>query len=76
MTAQRAPHPSVTDEVLDVETSAAILRWLETARVPDGIDPQRWERWAEGGCTQPLDVDGVTVTPAMLGRWARTGALR
>ena len=61
--------------MLDVDTSAAILRWMETALVPDGIELDRWERWLDDGCRGRIEADGVPVTPAMLGRWARTGAL-
>ncbi len=64
------------DEMLDVDTSAAIIRWMETALVPEGIDSQRWEQWTDDGCTARIEADGVPVTPLMLGRWARTGALR
>jgi hypothetical protein len=64
------------DEMLDVDTSAAIIRWMDTALVPDGIDPEQWRQWADDGCRGRIEADGVVVTPAMLGRWARTGALR
>jgi hypothetical protein len=64
------------DEMLDVETSAAVLRWMEIALVPDGIVPEEWERWVKGGCRGSLELDGALVTPAMLGRWARTGILK
>jgi hypothetical protein len=64
------------EQMLDVDTSSAILRWLETGAIPDGIDPSRWERWVDGGCQERLDVDGVAVSTAMLGRWAATGTLR
>lgn len=63
-------------EMLDAETSAALLRWMETGEVPDGIDRARWERWAGGGCCEPIDARGVAVTRAMLANWARTGTLR
>jgi hypothetical protein len=62
--------------MLDVDTSAAILRWMETSIVPDGIDSQVWEQWTEDGCMGRIEADGVPVTAPMLGRWARTGALR
>ena len=64
------------EEMLDVQTSAALIRWLETALVPQGIDPELWRRWAEDGCRGRIEVDGVPVTPDMLGRWARSGTLR
>jgi len=63
-------------EMLDVQTSAALLRWMETALVPDGIDPDLWRQWAEDGCRGQIEADGVPVTPDMLGRWARSGTLR
>ena len=64
------------EEMLDVQTSAALLRWMETALVPDGIDPELWARWAEDGCRGALEAHGARVTPDMLGRWARSGTLR
>lgn len=78
MSAQRAvlPDEHGDDEMLDVETSAALLRWMETAAAPDGIDPERWRHWAENGCRGRIDADGGPVTPAMLGHWGRTGSLR
>jgi hypothetical protein len=77
MSAQRAIEPDELpeNEMLDVETSAAILRWLETAEVPDGIEPGRWERWANDGCRGPIEANGVRVTAAMLGHWARSGSI-
>jgi hypothetical protein len=44
MSAQRALRTDELDdaEMLDADTSAAVIRWLETARVPDGVDPERW----------------------------------
>ncbi len=33
------------DEMLDVETSAAILRWMETALVPDGSNDDQSEKF-------------------------------
>jgi hypothetical protein len=44
------------DEMLDVETSAAILRWMETALVPDGVDPNAWERWLDAGCKGRIEA--------------------
>jgi hypothetical protein len=78
MSAQRAV---LTDEprdedMLDVDTSAAILRWMETAHVPEGVSAQRWEQWIDDGCRGHVEANGVPVTPAMLGTWARTGSLR
>ena len=64
------------EQLLDVDTSAAILRWLETGAVPDGLEPSQWERWVDGGCQGQLEVDGMPVSTTMLGRWALTGALR
>jgi hypothetical protein len=64
------------DEILDADTSAAILRWMETALVPDGIRPDDWERWVDSGCQASLQADGLPVTPVMLGQWARSGSLR
>jgi hypothetical protein len=70
----RAEEPG--DEVmLDIETSAALIRWLETALVPEGIDPERWQAWTDGGCKGRIEASGVSVTRAMLGSWARTGVL-
>jgi hypothetical protein len=62
-------------EMLDPDTSAAILRWMETGEVPEGIEPDRWERWADGGSRNMLEANGAPITAAMLGRWARTGLL-
>jgi hypothetical protein len=64
------------EQMLDVDTSAAIMRWLETAQVPDGVDPERWQDWVDAGCSGPIERRGVSLTPAMLGAWARTGLLR
>jgi len=64
------------EDMLDADTSAAILRWMESAFVPDGVNPQRWEQWIDGGCRGHIEANGVSVTPAMLGNWARTGSLR
>jgi len=64
------------DHVLDPETSAAVMRWMETALVPDGIDASVWGRWVDGGCRGGLEVNGASVTTAMLGEWARSGTLR
>jgi hypothetical protein len=64
------------DQILDADTSAAILRWMETAIVPGGIRPDDWESWIDGGCRARLHADGLPVTPAMLGQWARSGTLR
>lgn len=76
MSAQQALDQELDDnELLDVDTSAAILHWMETGTVPSGIDATRWESWVDSGCKGSLDADGVPVTPAMLGRWARTGSL-
>jgi hypothetical protein len=78
MSAQRAvlSDEPRDEDLLDVETSAAILRWMETAFVPDGITPERWEQWVDGGCQGQIEANGVPVTSAMLGRWAQTGSLR
>jgi hypothetical protein len=64
------------DEILDVDTSAAILHWMETALVPDGIRAGEWEQWVDAGCRESLYARGLPVTPLMLGRWARSGSLR
>ena len=64
------------ERMLDADTSAALIRWMETAVVPDGIDRDRWQHWVDEGCSERIEADGVPVTAAMLGRWARTGALR
>jgi hypothetical protein len=64
------------DAMLDVETSSALLRWMETAVVPDGIRVEDWEDWMDNGCRGRLEAGGEAVTPAMLGRWARSGVLR
>ena len=75
-------HPAVraddvdSGEFLDADTSAAILRWMETALVPDGVDPANWEEWLDGGCMGPIEANGVPLTPEMLGRWARDGVLQ
>ena len=59
----------------DVFTGDALLRWAETAELPEGIDLASWERWVQDGCSGQLE-EGVPVTRAMLGHWARTGVLR
>ena len=64
------------EEILDVDTSAAVMCWLETARVPEGIRSDEWERWVDGGCRGAIHAAGVVVTSTMLGNWARTGSLR
>lgn len=64
------------EEMLDVDTSAAMIRWMDTAVVPEGIDPEQWRHWADDGCRGTLEARRVPVTAAMLGHWARTGALR
>lgn len=78
MSAQRTLRSDELSEsdMLDSDTSAAILRWLETADVPDGIDRTAWEAWAEGGCRGPIECRGVAVTSGMLAHWARTGTLQ
>ncbi len=77
MSAQRALDDGRgDDEILDADTSAAILRWMETGIVPDGIDAKRWENWVDSGCKESIEVDGQRITPAMLGHWAQTGSLR
>ena len=77
MSAQRAVPVPAADQLLDSDTSAALLVWMETARVPDGISAADWDRWIEGECQGALvDATGSSVTPAMLGRWARSGLLR
>jgi hypothetical protein len=63
------------ERMLDPETSAAIIRWLEIAVTPAAIDPDRWQHWVDKGCSGEIDATGAPVTPAMLGHWARTGAL-
>lgn len=63
-------------QLLDVETSAALLRWMETAEIPDGIPTDLWERWVGDGCRKSLHADALLVTPAMLGQWARSGPAR
>jgi len=76
MSAQRIMEAELDDdEMLDAETSAALMRWLETAILPAGVDAEQWRRWVDGGCRLPLEADGRPVTPAMLGLWARTGTL-
>jgi hypothetical protein len=64
------------NEVLDVDTSAAILRWMDNGLCPPGIPSYEWESWVDTGCTGRLEADGLAVTPSMLGRWARSGFLR
>lgn len=77
MNAQRAVPGNVDDgEMLDGDTSAALIRWLETASVPEGIGVDAWQRWVDGGCQSNLEVDSRRVTPAMLGRWGRSGSLQ
>jgi hypothetical protein len=62
-------------EVLDVETSAALLRWLETGEIPEGVDRAEWERWTDEGCRQSVLANGIPLDAPMLGHWARTGRL-
>jgi hypothetical protein len=78
MSAQRAAHLNAAgeNEILDVETSAAILRWMDSGLCPPGISSDEWERWVNAGCAGQLEVGGLTVTPSMLGCWARSGSLR
>jgi hypothetical protein len=78
VSAQPAVQPSPVEEteLLDADTSAAILHWMETGAVPPGIDRDRWERWADDGCRGRLEVGDELVTSAMLGQWARGGRLR
>jgi len=64
------------DTMLDVDTSAAIVRWMETAALPEGVQPDEWDRWLDGGCQEPLRAGGMAVSPTMLGHWARSGSLR
>jgi len=71
-----ATRPVCDDDLLDPETSAAVLRWMETSTVPEGIARADWERWLDAGCVEPLEAEGRPVTPTMLGRWARSGSLR
>src|SRR5262245_15712011 len=33
------------DAILDPDTSAAILRWMETGGVPEGVSAKDWEDW-------------------------------
>jgi hypothetical protein len=78
MSAQRAEWVQELDdnEMLDVDTSAALMHWMETALVPDGVEVERWKHWVYGGCKGRIEAEGIPLTPEMLGRWARTGALR
>lgn len=69
------PNPLADDDVLDDDTSAAIIRWLETARAPEGVDEMDWERWIADGCRGPIHGRRGPLTRAMLGQWARTGSL-
>jgi hypothetical protein len=64
------------DEILDVDTSAAILRWMESDLVPDGVGVDAWELWVEAGCKGALVANALPITSVMLGRWARSGSLR
>ena len=75
MSAQQAAraHELFDQEMLDVDTSAAIIRWMESALLPEGVEPEAWQRWADDGCRGRIEADGVPLTPAMLGRWARIG---
>lgn len=66
---------ALEEQTLDVDTSAAVMCWLETARVPDGIRSDEWEHWIDGGCRGAIHASGIAVTSSMLGRWARTGSL-
>ena len=55
MSAQAAtPIDASFEELLDVDTSAAILRWMETGSIPHGIDVERWAQWLDGGCQESL----------------------
>lgn len=79
MSAQREVPDSAPaeNELLGADTSAALLVWMDTAQVPDGIRAADWERWVDGDCQGPLtDATGAPVTPAMLGRWARSCVVR
>ena len=60
------------NEILDEQTSAAILVWMETSLLPDGLTLEVWERWIEGGCRGGLEAEGRQLTPEQLGRWARS----
>lgn len=76
MAAQHAAHTDFGgDELLDTNTSAALMRWLETGDVPDGVDAEQWEAWADAGCEGSIESHGNPLSSAMLGRWARTGSL-
>jgi hypothetical protein len=76
MAAQHATHADFSDEgLLDADTSAALLRWMETGTVPDGVDADQWEAWADAGCEGSIESHDEALSPAMLGRWARTGSL-
>ncbi|HEU5075342.1 MAG TPA: hypothetical protein VFU02_14225 [Polyangiaceae bacterium] len=75
MTAQHAAHTDFSEELLDADTSAALMRWLETGSVPDGVDAEQWEAWADAGCQGSIQRNGNALSPAMLGHWARTGSL-
>ncbi|MGH7284435.1 MAG: hypothetical protein ACRELY_23155 [Polyangiaceae bacterium] len=77
MSAQRTePLGQIADEILDADTSAALLHWMETAHLPEGVDVARWEEWIDGGCKTPLVANGKILTSAMLGSWARAEANR
>lgn len=77
MGAERAPRidDQIDDGILDAETSAAILHWMQTALTPPGVKVDAWESWIDGGCQGRLDAGGRPVSAAMLGRWARSGIL-
>jgi len=62
-------------ERLDTETSAAVLHWMDTAAIPEGISNKDWEAWMDSGCQGRLEANGQPVTPEMLARWARSGLL-
>jgi hypothetical protein len=64
------------EKMLDADTSAAILRWMDTGLVPKGVDPHDWDSWIAEGCGGSLRAQGVAMTTTMLGRWARSGASR
>ena len=76
MAAQHAAHTDFNgEELLDADTSAALMRWLETGAVPEGVDAGEWEAWADAGCQGPIPSQFGALSPAMLGHWARTGSL-
>jgi hypothetical protein len=69
MAAQHATHTDFSaDELLDADTSAAILRWLETGTVPEGVDAEQWEAWADAGCQGTIEHHGDALARPLLAR--------